>query len=302
MQHIYKASISSRFSTVYYIFFLKMQLLPIITGIFNIYGALPHGRHSVNPLDQFKGFKAFIPFVRLYASFRFVLNEENAGFAYLYVLAAGISLAIFAASVCFFYLVTNVLVRYSWKGARKYNELLLLALFFIISFPNFKIIEPIVHFKDPYFVASFLVTGGFHALGCLYFRHNRVVKGNYPPSWNLSIHNWFLLLMFINASANSGDIRIATTLYMGRLIGFVSQLAVETVIFFYKKTLGEWKPAEEQRQGNSTRRGTGGDGGDDDDHGGWGPRIVEEGPRMAEEKAPEAPPSYHSVVNLGLVA
>lgn len=102
--------------------------------------------------------------------------------------------------------------------------------------------------------------------------------------------------MFINASANTGDIRIATTLYMGRLIGFVSQLAVETVIFFYKKTLGEWKPAEEQRQGNSNRRGTGGDeGDDDDDHGGWGPRI-------AEEKASEAPPSYHSVVNLGLVA
>ncbi|PVH14387.1 uncharacterized protein CXQ87_002520 [Candidozyma duobushaemuli] len=135
--------------------------------------------------------------------------------------------------------------------------------------------------------------GGFPAFGCLYSRHNRVVQGNHPPSWILSTQKWFLLILLAHVYQHEGDFDGARDLALRGFRGTITQLKVVAVIFLHKKTLGDWKPADDYRGESTDRRVRGGGGeerDDDDDNGGSEPQI-------AEEKAPEALPSYETVAS-----
>lgn len=172
-----------------------------------------------------------------------------------------VSLMSFSAMISLLYLLTNVLVRLQWKRFRKYNELVLLSLFcalLIATTPaTYRAPKP-AQFK-PVILLGFLTMGGLHALGCLYYRHNRVVRGNHPSSWNLNpvwavIQN-MVIQFFIEQKKRDSARQFA----LGGAVGVISQCTVETVVYLYKRTLGEWRPAEEPRKKRRHRRGRRGD-------------------------------------------
>lgn len=97
--------------------------------------------------------------------------------------------------------------------------------------------------------------GGLHALGYLYYRHNRVARGNHPPSWNLNPLWVVLQKVAIQFYIEQKKRDSARQFALGGAVGLISQCTVETVVFFSKRTLGEWRPAEERRKERKHRRG-----------------------------------------------
>ncbi|PSK37909.1 hypothetical protein C7M61_003159 [Candidozyma pseudohaemuli] len=227
--------------------------------ILNVYGARPHGPPKSRYFSKLSWLGPVGTLLTVSLTIDFYLKAYN-------VPTDGkkdrstpalVSLMSFSAMMALLYLLTNVLVRRQWKRLRKYNELVLLSLFCALliatTLTNTWAPKP-AKFK-PVILFGFLTNGGLHALGCLYYRHNRVVRGNRPLSWKLNPLWVFPYLLVMECYFALKKRNSARQFALGGAVGVISQFTVETVVYLYKRTLGEWRPALERRKERNHRRG-----------------------------------------------